>query len=511
MNIVRSYWSRKGISTPSLFDIRRFAQPVHLHDQDIYQKYGNIVGLYEFLRPTLMIGDPVLIKDILVRDFHNFPNHRALNFGHTTNRLGLFFMRGTEERWEKLRTAIAPSFTARKMRVLTIKVNECISTLLANLSKRAKSGKVIDLRVCYRAFSLDAIASTAFGIQLDSLNEADHPIVSNAHKFFSKKPMTRFLFEVYLMIAKFKQMRPTDFESLKYFTKLTERITREKRYQRKRKYSGGLINGKKLDFIQMFLDVLDHGQDPIPDSIEEELFEENEAEPSERVEMDSLRLYGHEEKPKPKHSSKDVNNNGNGHAPRKSSVSLDELKTQGILFFLAGFDTTATLLSNLSYLLASNQQAQEMLINEIDTWDSEYELNYDVVNSFKYLDACVWETLRLFPPVSRVERVCASDYQLRGTNITVPAGMTVSVPVYAVHRDPKNFDEPDKFKPERFLQTEGSSESPLKHPYCFLPFGGGPRNCLGMRLVVLEAKMCIVKILKRYRFRRSETISVSIS
>lgn len=103
VNFIRSYWSRQGIPTPSAFDIYRFTQPLHIHDQIIYAKYGTIVGLYEGLRPTLMIADPNLIKDILVKDFINFPNHRAFNFGHTANRLGFFFMRGSEERWEKLR------------------------------------------------------------------------------------------------------------------------------------------------------------------------------------------------------------------------------------------------------------------------------------------------------------------------------------------------------------------------------------------------------------------------
>lgn len=355
------------------------------------------------------------------------------------------------------------------MRILTPKINECIATLLANLDRQVATRKTIDVRELYRAFSLDAIASTAFGMKLDSFNDPSHPIVSNAHKFFSRKPVTRFLFEIYLTFAKIKKMRPSDFESLNYFSKLTEKITREKRYQQKRKYSSGQINGKKWDFIQMFLDVLDNGEDTITDSIEEECLDDED---TLRHEPDNVTIYGHEER------SKEVNNNGNGH--RKMTVSLDELKAQGellvvadvaklmvfsgILFFLAGFDTTATLLSNVSYLLACNKHAQDTLMAEVDTWSGEYELNYDVVNSFKYLDAVIWETLRLYPPVSRVERECVADYKLADTGICVPKGMTVSVPVYAIHRDPKNFDQPDMFKPERFLRGE-NGQLPLKHPY----------------------------------------------
>ena len=76
--------------------------------------------------------------------------------------------------------------------------------------------------------------------------------------------------------------------------------------------------------------------------------------------------------------------------------------------------------------------------------------------------------------------------------------MTVSIPVYAVHRDPHNFEDPDSFVPERFLSEAG--EPGLRHPWCFIPFGGGPRNCLGIRLAILETKVCIAQVLKRYRF-----------
>lgn len=410
-----------------------------------------------------MVADPSLVKDILAKDFVNFPNHRAFNFGHTASRLGFFFMKGSEQRWQKLRSMISPSFTTGKMRVLTPKINECISHLLKNMNYVTGMRRTVDVVKLYNSFSLDVVAATAFGIQLDSFNEPDDPIVLNAKKFFSRKPATRLFFDIYLTFSWIKSLRPSDFESLNFFSKLTEKITREKRTHRKRKYSGGMINGKNLDFIQMFLDIIDFGAEPFPDSIEEELSDEDE-ETKLRSGLDNITLYGHEV------PSNAVYNNNNSR--RRKSVSLDELKAQGILFFMAGYAGTATLLSNLSYLLATHPQVQERLINEIDSWDHQTELNYDNVSTFKYLDAVIWEALRLYPPVARVERESVSDYKLAGTGITVPAGMTVSIPVYAIHRDPKNFEEPDCFIPERFLPDE-SGKCPLQNSWSFLPFGGG--------------------------------------
>lgn len=418
-----------------------------------------------------MIGDPGLVRDVLAKDFVNFPNHRAFNFGHTASRLGFFFMKGSEQRWQKLRSMISPSFTTGKMRVLTPKINDCVAHLLKNMGKLSEMRKTIDVVKFYNAFSLDVVAATAFGIELDSYNDPDDPIVMNAKKFFSRKPATRLFFDIYLTFSWIKSLRPSDFESLNFFSKLTEKITREKRTNRRRKYSGGMINGKNLDFIQMFLDIIDFGVEPFPDSIEEEQSDEDE-ETKLRAGLDNITLYGHDVI----NPTSNVYNN-----KRRKSVSLDELKAQGILFFMAGYAGTATLLSNLSYLLATHPQVQEKLINEIDSWDHQTELNYDIVSTFKYLDAVIWETLRLHPPIARVERESVSDYKLAGTGITVPAGMTVSIPVYAIHRDPNNFEEPDCFIPERFLPNE-TGECPLRDSWSFLPFGGGsyPYPCAAL-------------------------------
>ena len=113
------------------------------------------------------------------------------------------------------------------MRSRTAKINECIADLLNNIT-RVDVRHTVDMMEFYRAFSLDVVASTAFGIRVDSLREPDNPIVSNAKKFFGQKPITRVLFEFYLTFSRLKQIRPSDFESFNYFARLTERLTREK-------------------------------------------------------------------------------------------------------------------------------------------------------------------------------------------------------------------------------------------------------------------------------------------
>ncbi|CAG2179558.1 unnamed protein product [Oppiella nova] len=104
------------------------------------------------------------------------------------------------------------------------------------------------------------------------------------------------------------------------------------------------------------------------------------------------------------------------------------------------------------------------------------------------------ETMRLYPPViTFVSRECLQDYKYK--DITIPKGSTVNFSTYYMHHDPDYWPEPEKFDPLRF-SPERKHEI---HPSSWQPFGSGPRNCIGMRFALFEAKMALAKILMKYR------------
>lgn len=470
------------------------------------------------MRPTLLISRLDLVEKILMKDINNFPARKSFNFGHMSNRIGLLFVPTTESKWMKMREMIEPTFSKCKLRKLTPKMNDCAFRLLCNLeNSTSNKGAIINMVQLYEAFALDVVAATAFGINLDSYNDPNNPLVKNARYFYSgSTPYKRLLFELYVSLRHLNhKVNPLESEQLSYFTRLAERIFREKQINshKKKKYSTGLT-GRKGDFIDFFIEMMDKNHEEIPESIEEEMTQGDD----ELIEpIDSVDIYGHAmsscESPSSTGVSSSCPINGSNSStsalgksiaslcPIKSSLrtlSMDQVKAHGILFFIAGYGSTSSLLSNLSYLLAKNRRVQQLVIDEInnvsdnnsDTW--AHGLNADLIDNLTYLSAVVWETLRLYPPISRIERLCVSDYKL-SDKLTIPAGMSISVPTYAIHRSSKYFTSPDEFKPERFL-----SDRPLKHPLSFLPFGGGPRNCLGMRLAILQAKVAIVRILETY-------------
>jgi cytochrome P450 len=123
----------------------------------------------------------------------------------------------------------------------------------------------------------------------------------------------------------------------------------------------------------------------------------------------------------------------------------------------------------------------------------------------KYLDQVIDETLRLYPPIQRTDRVASCDYTYEG--IKINKGQIVTIPIYALHRDPSIYPNPDEFRPERFSDTEKKTRENVA--YC--PFGAGPRNCIGMRFAITEIKLFLASILCKFRFENCEqTLVISL-
>jgi cytochrome P450 len=123
----------------------------------------------------------------------------------------------------------------------------------------------------------------------------------------------------------------------------------------------------------------------------------------------------------------------------------------------------------------------------------------------EYLDAVISETLRIFPPATALERSASEDIVLGSEQIKVNKGDIIHVPVYALHRDPENFPEPESFKPERFL-----AENRSHHPYSYLPFGAGPRNCVARRLALMEAKLALLYSVYNFKFSATQKTDVIV-
>uniref|UniRef100_A0A8C0AJX6 unspecific monooxygenase n=1 Tax=Bos mutus grunniens TaxID=30521 RepID=A0A8C0AJX6_BOSMU len=176
--------------------------------------------------------------------------------------------------------------------------------------------------------------------------------------------------------------------------------------------------------------------------------------------------------------------------------SLPSFFFTSIIFIFAGYETTSSTLSFLLYILATHPDVQQKLQVEIDaTFPNKAPPTYDVLAQMEYLDMVVNETLRMFPIAVRLERLCKKDVEIHG--VSIPKGTTVTVPISVLHKDPQLWPEPEEFRPERFSKKNKDSIN----PYVYLPFGTGPRNCIGMRFAIMNMKLAIVRVLQNFSFK----------
>ncbi|RDD39473.1 Cytochrome P450 3A24 [Trichoplax sp. H2] len=183
----------------------------------------------------------------------------------------------------------------------------------------------------------------------------------------------------------------------------------------------------------------------------------------------------------------------------------NEVVAQAVIFLVGGYETTANTLAFATYLLATNPEVQNRLYNEIKTKLSDADpLDYDRVADLPYLEMVILETLRIYPPAFRLTRACKNNTTIDGHQISKEA--MIAVPVYAIHHDPKLWPNPEQFIPERFAPEEKSKRAAC----AYLPFGMGPRNCLGMKFALLKIKLALVKVLQSVELTVTEKTDVPL-
>ncbi|XP_041603078.1 cytochrome P450 3A12-like isoform X1 [Vulpes lagopus] len=182
-----------------------------------------------------------------------------------------------------------------------------------------------------------------------------------------------------------------------------------------------------------------------------------------------------------------------------------ELVAQSIIFIFAGSDTTSSCLSFLMYELATHPDVQQKLQEEIDaTFPNKAAPTYEALIQMEYLDMVLNETLRLYSIAGRLERVCKKDVEISG--VFIPKGTVVMVPTFILHRDQNLWPEPEEFQPERF----GRKNKDSINPYTYLPFGTGPRNCIGMRFAIMNMKLALVRVLQNFSFKPCKETQISL-
>jgi len=426
----------------------------HLHDcgAEDYKKWKidgghKFHGWYLFGKPTLSINDPELLKLILVKDFNHFVDRnevhttRSFQTGGKLDKLwGLGMDNAVGEHWKGMRSSFTPIFTSGKMKLMLKFINSTSTIMTEFIEKKAKIGEEFDLKDVFGRYSLDGLAACAFGVDTNSFQEEEEPpFVKSAKLMFQNDTATilGFVLKFIPGFSRFCEMFNINLIQPKATTNLTN-IIRSSLNARKK------TEVRRNDLVDMMLDILKEEQ--------------------------------------------------SNHV-----LTEDEIISNCLILLTAGYDTTGMTLSYLTYALSKNPDVQDRLKEEVDMAfdDNSGELpDYTVIQGLPYLDMVIHETLRFFNPVGLNTRSCTADWRIPETDITIRKDDFISFSIMGLHRDPEYWSHPEEFYPEHFSKEEKAT----RNPYVYQAFGGGQRNCIGMRFAMLEAKVAMLQIMRKFTF-----------
>ncbi|XP_058954828.2 cytochrome P450 3A24-like [Pocillopora verrucosa] len=415
---------------------------IQLMHVDYMKRYGKVYAICLGEKPSLVVADPELLKQIMIKDFPNFCNR--FQFLKPTPDFSRNVFNARDDTWKRIRNTLTPTFSAGKMKLMVPLIETSCNTLMEKLNKIADSGETVNMLDWFSKLTLEVILSTAFGVDAKIQLGENTEMLERAKAIFKVpnivRQMARLPFGNYLVRL---LMRLSGIKS-NYFEGVVKEIIKSRRQQ-------GLSVRK--DLLQLMMNA-----------------------------NDETTVEG------------------------VSRLSDEEIVAQSIIFLLAGYETSSNTLAFTLYFLAVNPDVQDKLRKEIsEALESNAKKPlYDVAQNIEFLDCVIKEAQRLCPPAAQINRECSEDYDLNG--IHIPAGTEIIIPIYAIHRDPDAWEEPEKFDPERF---RGPSKD-ARHAFQFIPFGAGPRNCIGMRFALLEIKVALVRILVKYKFVQSPETRVPL-
>ncbi|KAJ6728257.1 CYTOCHROME P450 FAMILY MEMBER [Salix koriyanagi] len=405
----------------------------------LVKDYGNNSFMWIGPKPRVNIMNPDQIRDIFMKiNEYQKPIHPQLK----PLTCGLVSHEG--EKWAKHRKIINPAFHQEKLKLMIPALYESCSEMINKWEKVVS----VDDRPCemdvwpyLQSLSCDAISRTSFGSNYKE----------GKRIFDLIKEQTNLTFHVMLRAIIIPGYRFLPIQSNRRLKAIDKEIKASLK---------ALINKRE--------EAMSAGEDTKNDLLDL-LLESN---------LSEIKAHG---------NTKSV------------GMSSEDVVEECKIFYFAGQETTSVLLTWTMILLAQYPDWQARAREEVVQVFGTKKPDFDGLNHLKVVTMILYEVLRLYPPVTLLNRDVHEEIKLG--NLLLPAGVQVSVPTILLHQDPELWgDDASKFKPERF--AEGVSKA-TKSQVSFLPFGWGPRICIGQNFALIEAKMALAMVLRHYAFELS--------
>ncbi|XP_063362387.1 cytochrome P450 6B2-like [Cydia amplana] len=456
-----SYWKDRNVTAPkpvpffgNMYKSALRYDTIGGVFKNIYESFPRekVVGIFRMTTPSLMVRDLDILKHILVKDFDNFAD-RGLEFSKKGLGQNLFHSDG--ETWRGLRSRFSPIFTNSKMKNMMYLLNDRADKFINYVSEIIATTPEHDIHGLVQKYTMSTITGCAFGLDIDTFRGEIQTLKRVDKDIFT--PNFALEFDM-LFPGALKKLNMSLFPAyiMNFFKDLVETVTTQR-------------NGKpsnRKDFMDLILEMKNQKQ------------------------VEVTKKHGDEE-----------------------AITIDitnsVIEAQAFIFYVAGYETSASTMGFMLYHLALDTKIQDRLRNEIDEYLERHgdRIELDTLNELQYLDQVFSETLRMYPIVDILQRKAENDYKLPGTDVTIAKDQIVFASVSGIHHDEKYYSEPEKFDPDRFSPENVAA----RHSFAYLPFGLGPRHCIGMRFARVQSWVCIIRLLSKFRLEAGKNTVRSFS
>ncbi|XP_050307090.1 cytochrome P450 6k1-like [Anthonomus grandis grandis] len=451
---IHSYWENRGIPyekpvflAGSLWEVFSGKRQIGKHLGDLYKKYTDpYFGIYICGKPYLVLRSPEIIKQITIRDFSNFEDRTFACDKDADDMTGNSLFIIRNPDWRNIRNKLSSIFTSGKLRNMYPFMTETSQEMVKYLGRH--DNEILEIKDVAGRYMTDLVAKCFFGIDNNSFVEKEA-------SEFRKVCIKLFELDLYRSFCLFSYFFVPKFVTLLKLKLMDTRYLRDVFLETLsvREKSGI----KRNDFVDLLISVRDAFQEDT----------------------------------------------------KKGNFDTTCMVAQAITFFIAGFETTSNLLGFTLYELSLRPDCQEKLRQEIFELfgdDCSTPMSFDKIQQMQYLDMVIAETLRRYPFGPFLNRNCKEDYVIEQTGFKIEKGTPVLIPLDGIHFDPAYYKDPELFEPERF--RDGYKQ--LYNSCVYMPFGLGPRNCIGDRFGQICAKVGLVHFLRSFQVERCDLTPVPL-
>lgn len=408
----------------------------------LHKKYSPVFRIWIMGFPEVFIKDPDDVEIILSSGSHIT---KSLDYNLLQPWLGTGLLTSSGDKWHSHRKILTAAFHFKILEEYIHVFNSNSQALVQKLEEHIKQ-PFVDITPYITMCTLDIICETAMGVSVQAQRggQAEYiKAVKRISELVVHRQMAPWLHRRFI----FKLM-PSGQEQAQVLRTLhgfTENVMRERKSQYRASRSGGLrIAPAELTGVKRHMTFLDM------------LIEVSE---------------------------------------KKGLLTDTDIREEVDTFMFEGHDTTSAAISWAIFTLGSHPDVQEKVINELREifGDSDRDATYDDLQKMKYMEQVIKETLRLYPSVPGICRKLDVDVRIK--NYTIPAGTSIPIIPYVIHRNPKIFPNPEEFNPDHFLPERIQG----RHPFAYIPFSAGPRNCIGQRFALLEEKAVLSTVLRKFK------------